>query len=90
MITKEKRVGLEGREETYATLLKAAGLSGFQIKKVPASEQTLPSCGIQVNFRLNAQSVTDLEIDLGKCSKEEAETFIKLLTERKKELKPGR
>jgi hypothetical protein len=83
MITKEKRVGMEGREETYASLLKAAGLSGFQIKKVPNTERSLPSCGIQVKFRLNAQEVTDLEIDLGGCSDQEIETFMKLLSESK-------
>lgn len=74
---------MEGREESYATLLKAAGLSGFQIKKVPNSEKTLPPCGIQVKFRLNAQEVTDLEIDLGRCSDQEIETFMKLLSESK-------
>ena len=71
---------MEGREETYASLLKAAGLSGFQINKVPNSDMTLPSCGIQVKFRLNAQEVTDLEIDLGGCSDQEIETFMKLLS----------
>jgi len=81
MITKEKRVGMKGREETYTSLLKTAGLSGFQIKKVPTSERTLPSCGIQVKFRLNAQRLTDLEIDLGGCSDQDIETFMKLLSE---------
>jgi len=74
---------MEGREETYATLLKAAGFSGFQIKKVPNTERSLPSCGIQVKFRLNAHEVTDLEIDLGGCINQEIETFMKLLSESK-------
>ena len=74
---------MEGREETYASLLKAARLSGFQIKKVPNTERSLPSCGIQVKFRLNAQEVTDLEIDLGGCSDQEIETFMKVLSKNK-------